>query len=146
MSVVERTPVKQIGERGEGTMQEQDKGEGERRGLERRNEGREEGVCFCRMIDLWFMCALNRPTAMRKLFPLGHRSVLASTPRSVSVSVSACLCVSVPRPHSLLAFSRLQRPIKPSEEITYDYKCPREEGPNKIPCFCGAATCRGTIN
>ncbi|EGD81897.1 hypothetical protein PTSG_11893 [Salpingoeca rosetta] len=39
-----------------------------------------------------------------------------------------------------------KRPIAANEEITYDYKFPREEGPNKIPCFCGARTCRGTLN
>ena len=34
--------------------------------------------------------------------------------------------------------------IKPSEEITYDYKFPIED--EKIPCFCGAINCRGTLN
>lgn len=31
-----------------------------------------------------------------------------------------------------------------NEEITYDYKFPLED--EKIPCLCGAATCRGTLN
>ncbi|XP_068901901.1 histone-lysine N-methyltransferase SETD1 isoform X4 [Tenebrio molitor] len=31
-----------------------------------------------------------------------------------------------------------------NEEITYDYKFPIED--EKIPCLCGAATCRGTLN
>jgi len=30
------------------------------------------------------------------------------------------------------------------EEITYDYKFPIEE--EKIPCLCGSANCRGTLN
>uniref|UniRef100_A0A6F9DRC2 [histone H3]-lysine(4) N-trimethyltransferase n=1 Tax=Phallusia mammillata TaxID=59560 RepID=A0A6F9DRC2_9ASCI len=34
--------------------------------------------------------------------------------------------------------------IKPQDEITYDYKFPLED--IKIPCFCGAPTCRGTLN
>ena len=34
--------------------------------------------------------------------------------------------------------------IKPGDEITYDYKFPIEE--DKIPCYCGAANCRGTLN
>jgi len=34
--------------------------------------------------------------------------------------------------------------IKPQDEITYDYKFPIEDV--KIPCFCGAINCRGTLN
>ncbi|XP_078483562.1 uncharacterized protein LOC101243241 isoform X1 [Ciona intestinalis] len=34
--------------------------------------------------------------------------------------------------------------IKPTDEITYDYKFPIEDV--KIPCFCGAPNCRGTLN
>eukprot|EP00960_Hanusia_phi_P027687 746962-Hanusia_phi.AAC.3 len=30
------------------------------------------------------------------------------------------------------------------EELTYDYKLPFED--KKIPCHCGAPTCRGTMN
>ena len=30
------------------------------------------------------------------------------------------------------------------EEITYDYKFPRED--EKIPCLCGAPQCRGSLN
>jgi len=37
-----------------------------------------------------------------------------------------------------------KRDINIGEEITYDYKFPIEE--NKIPCFCGAPRCRGTLN
>eukprot|EP00741_Cyanophora_paradoxa_P011007 tig00020553_g10639.t1 len=36
------------------------------------------------------------------------------------------------------------RDIEESQEITYDYKFEREEV--KIPCFCGTARCRGTLN
>ncbi|KAJ1549470.1 U3 snoRNP protein [Cladochytrium tenue] len=36
------------------------------------------------------------------------------------------------------------RDIEEGEEITYDYKFPIED--DKIPCFCGAATCRGYLN
>ncbi|KAI9012379.1 hypothetical protein DFJ74DRAFT_683574 [Hyaloraphidium curvatum] len=34
--------------------------------------------------------------------------------------------------------------INEGEEITYDYKFPIE--PDKIPCLCGSANCRGTLN
>lgn len=34
--------------------------------------------------------------------------------------------------------------IVPGEELTYDYKFSLEEV--KIPCFCGAAKCRGSMN
>ncbi|GAA31138.2 histone-lysine N-methyltransferase SETD1B [Clonorchis sinensis] len=37
-----------------------------------------------------------------------------------------------------------KRDINVMEEITYDYKFPYEE--EKIPCQCGASTCRGTLN
>ncbi|KAG4305645.1 hypothetical protein PORY_001201 [Pneumocystis oryctolagi] len=36
------------------------------------------------------------------------------------------------------------RDIEKGEEITYDYKFPIEDV--KIPCLCGAKTCRGTLN
>ena len=34
--------------------------------------------------------------------------------------------------------------IKAGDEITYDYKFPIED--DKVPCFCGAENCRGTLN
>ena len=34
--------------------------------------------------------------------------------------------------------------ISTGEEITYDYKFPIED--EKIPCLCGSAQCRGTLN
>lgn len=34
--------------------------------------------------------------------------------------------------------------IAAGEEITYDYKFPIEE--DKVPCHCGSANCRGTLN
>ncbi|KAG9299936.1 hypothetical protein G9A89_009664 [Geosiphon pyriformis] len=37
-----------------------------------------------------------------------------------------------------------KRDIQVDEEITYDYKFPLEE--EKIPCLCGAPTCRGFLN
>jgi len=42
----------------------------------------------------------------------------------------------------IVIYSRKE--IKRDEEITYDYKFPLEE--NKIPCFCGTANCKGTLN
>lgn len=42
----------------------------------------------------------------------------------------------------IVIYSKQQ--IAENEEITYDYKFPIEE--NKIPCLCGAPTCRGTLN
>ncbi|KNC53022.1 SET domain-containing protein [Thecamonas trahens ATCC 50062] len=37
-----------------------------------------------------------------------------------------------------------RRKIFAGEEVTFDYKFPRED--DKIPCLCGAATCRGSLN
>ena len=37
-----------------------------------------------------------------------------------------------------------KRDIEVNEEITYDYKFPLED--EKIPCYCGASACRGTLN
>ena len=37
-----------------------------------------------------------------------------------------------------------QRPVRAGEEVTYDYKFPFEDV--KIPCLCGAATCRKYLN
>ena len=37
-----------------------------------------------------------------------------------------------------------KRFIEAGEEITYDYKFPVED--NKIPCFCNAPNCRGSLN
>ncbi|CAM6105213.1 unnamed protein product [Calypogeia fissa] len=39
-----------------------------------------------------------------------------------------------------------QRDIYAGEEITYDYQFNFEQEGDKIPCFCGSATCRGTLN
>jgi histone-lysine N-methyltransferase MLL1 len=46
---------------------------------------------------------------------------------------------AVPR---ILIYSK--RPIEAGAELTYDYKFPIED--KKIPCFCGAAMCRGSMN
>lgn len=37
-----------------------------------------------------------------------------------------------------------KRPIRKGEELTVDYHFPKDI--DKIPCKCGAAKCRGTIN
>jgi len=37
-----------------------------------------------------------------------------------------------------------KKDIKAGEEIAYDYMFPIED--EKVPCRCGAATCRGTMN
>uniref|UniRef100_A0A914PP67 [histone H3]-lysine(4) N-trimethyltransferase n=1 Tax=Panagrolaimus davidi TaxID=227884 RepID=A0A914PP67_9BILA len=37
-----------------------------------------------------------------------------------------------------------KRFIEAGEEITYDYKFPVED--NKIPCYCNAPNCRGSLN
>lgn len=42
----------------------------------------------------------------------------------------------------IVIYSR--REIKVNEEVTYDYKFPIED--KKIPCFCGAPGCRGSLN
>lgn len=34
--------------------------------------------------------------------------------------------------------------IIPGEELTYDYKFPKED--SKIPCNCGSKRCRKTMN
>jgi hypothetical protein len=36
--------------------------------------------------------------------------------------------------------------IQYGEEITYDYKLPLESTDRKIPCYCGAHICKGTMN
>lgn len=36
--------------------------------------------------------------------------------------------------------------IFPGQELTYDYRFERDEGPNRIPCQCGAPKCRGFMN
>lgn len=36
--------------------------------------------------------------------------------------------------------------INPGEELCYDYKLNYEEGEDRIPCMCGAKTCRGWLN
>ncbi len=37
----------------------------------------------------------------------------------------------------------MQHDIAPRDELTYDY---RFNGDEKLPCNCGAATCRGFVN
>ncbi|ODO10145.1 hypothetical protein I350_02373 [Cryptococcus amylolentus CBS 6273] len=40
-----------------------------------------------------------------------------------------------------------ERTLYPGEEILYDYKFPLEDDPAlRVPCLCGAATCRGWLN
>ncbi|OCF45954.1 hypothetical protein I317_00042 [Kwoniella heveanensis CBS 569] len=40
-----------------------------------------------------------------------------------------------------------ERTLHPGEEILYDYKFPLESDPAlRVPCLCGAATCRGWLN
>jgi histone-lysine N-methyltransferase SETD1 len=50
--------------------------------------------------------------------------------------------VTVESQKKIVIYSR--RDIDVNEEITYDYKFPLED--NKIPCFCGATSCRGSLN
>ena len=38
------------------------------------------------------------------------------------------------------------RRIAAGEELTYDYSFSLEEGAPPVPCLCGAAGCRGTLN
>jgi histone-lysine N-methyltransferase SETD1 len=42
----------------------------------------------------------------------------------------------------IVVYSKVDIPA--GSEITYDYKFPIED--DKIPCHCGAPTCRGTLN
>ncbi|WRT67861.1 uncharacterized protein IL334_004835 [Kwoniella shivajii] len=40
-----------------------------------------------------------------------------------------------------------EKTLHPGEEILYDYKFPLESDPSlRVPCLCGAATCRGWLN
>ncbi|KAL3271157.1 hypothetical protein HHI36_021655 [Cryptolaemus montrouzieri] len=50
--------------------------------------------------------------------------------------------ITIESQKKIVIYSKQQ--IGVNEEITYDYKFPIEE--DKIPCLCGAATCRGTLN
>jgi len=50
--------------------------------------------------------------------------------------------VTVESQKKIVIYSR--RDIDVNEEITYDYKFPLED--NKIPCHCGATSCRGSLN
>ena len=50
--------------------------------------------------------------------------------------------VTVESSKKIVIYSKVN--IDVNEEITYDYKFPLEE--EKIPCFCGATGCRGTLN
>ncbi|XP_041856432.1 histone-lysine N-methyltransferase SETD1B-A-like isoform X2 [Melanotaenia boesemani] len=50
--------------------------------------------------------------------------------------------ITVESQKKIVIYSR--QPISINEEITYDYKFPIEE--TKIPCLCGAGSCRGSLN
>ncbi|KAF5301069.1 hypothetical protein FQA39_LY10888 [Lamprigera yunnana] len=50
--------------------------------------------------------------------------------------------ITIESQKKIVIYSKQQ--IGVNEEITYDYKFPIED--EKIPCLCGAATCRGTLN
>ncbi|KAM7416241.1 hypothetical protein PAMA_018355 [Pampus argenteus] len=50
--------------------------------------------------------------------------------------------ITVESQKKIVIYSR--QPISINEEITYDYKFPIEE--IKIPCMCGADSCRGSLN
>ncbi|KAM4576993.1 histone-lysine N-methyltransferase SETD1B-A-like isoform 1-T1 [Odontesthes bonariensis] len=50
--------------------------------------------------------------------------------------------ITVESQKKIVIYSR--QPIGVNEEITYDYKFPIEE--IKIPCLCGADSCRGSLN
>ncbi|XP_061763255.1 histone-lysine N-methyltransferase SETD1B-A-like [Nerophis ophidion] len=50
--------------------------------------------------------------------------------------------ITVESQKKIVIYSR--QPIRINEEITYDYKFPIED--TKIPCLCGAESCRGSLN
>ncbi|XP_029915078.1 histone-lysine N-methyltransferase SETD1B-A-like [Myripristis murdjan] len=50
--------------------------------------------------------------------------------------------ITVESQKKIVIYSR--QPISINEEITYDYKFPLED--EKIPCLCGAGSCRGSLN
>ncbi|XP_074525821.1 histone-lysine N-methyltransferase SETD1B-A-like [Halichoeres trimaculatus] len=50
--------------------------------------------------------------------------------------------ITVDSQKKIVIYSR--QPISVNEEITYDYKFPIED--TKIPCLCGADSCRGSLN
>ena len=55
-------------------------------------------------------------------------------------------CVSKIVPHAgrkkIVLYTK--RDVAAGEELSYDYKFELED--EKIPCHCGAATCRGSLN
>ena len=36
--------------------------------------------------------------------------------------------------------------VQAGQELTYDYRLAKEDDGEKLPCLCGAPTCRGTLN
>lgn len=68
------------------------------------------------------------------------------------ISLHLCFCVLQPNCYAKIITVESQKkiviysrqPISINEEITYDYKFPIEE--TKIPCLCGADSCRGSLN
>lgn len=50
--------------------------------------------------------------------------------------------ITVEGQKKIVVYSKVH--INAGEEITYDYKFPIEE--KKVPCLCGAESCRGTLN
>ena len=47
-------------------------------------------------------------------------------------------------PHTRKIVIIALKDIKAGEEVMYDYKFPIED--DKIPCYCGAPNCKGTMN
>jgi len=84
------------------------------------------------------------------LFRLDMESVIDATKHGCSARFINHCCdpncyakvILVEGAKKIVIYSR--RHIKVNEEITYDYKFPLED--EKIPCLCGAAACRGSLN
>lgn len=99
------------------------------------------------------------PSASAKIISINGQSKVCSSPQPTRIFCyipSSCTyvltCSSFHyRLHSDPAHAQIviyaKKTLEPGDEILYDYKFPLESDPAlRVPCLCGAATCRGWLN